>query len=203
VLTSGASGAAHWRLGNVDPAVLRRLVLGGVFGGVAGVFVVTALPAPIIRPFVSAYLFVMGTLIVWRALRARTEEGGAASAGSLRKHVTPLGVAGGFLDAIGGGGWGAMVTSTLISRGVSPRLAIGSANTAEFFVTAAVTLTFATTIGLELWPVIAGLVLGGVLAAPFAALITRWLPDRPLMLLVGVVIILLSLRGLALYIEGK
>ncbi len=89
-----------------------------------------------------------------------------------------------------------MVTSTLIGRGVSPRLAIGSANLAEFFVASVVTATFVATIGLELWPVIAGLVLGGVLAAPFAALITRRVPDRPLMLLVGVVIVLLSLRGL-------
>ena len=89
-----------------------------------------------------------------------------------------------------------MVTSTLIGRGVTPRLAIGSANLAEFFVTGVVTTTFLATIGLELWPVIAGLVIGGVLAAPFAALVARSVPDRPLMLLVGAVIVLLSLRGL-------
>jgi uncharacterized membrane protein YfcA len=89
-----------------------------------------------------------------------------------------------------------MVTSTLIGRGVTPRLAIGSANLAEFFVTSVITATFILTIGLDLWPTIAGLVLGGVLAAPFAALVTRKVPDRPLMLLVGAVIVLLSLRGL-------
>jgi uncharacterized protein len=203
VLTSGASGLAHWRLGNVDPALLRRLVLGGVLGGVIGVFVVTAAPASIIRPFVSAYLFVMGSLIVWRAVRPRAEMGGAACLEARPRYVSSLGCVGGFLDAIGGGGWGAMVTSTLIGHGIAPRLAIGSANSAEFFVTAMVTVTFVTTIGLELWPVIVSLVLGGVLAAPFAALITRRLPDRPLMLLVGVVIILLSLRGLVLVLEGR
>jgi uncharacterized protein len=203
VFTSGASGAAHWRLGNVDRALLRRLAVGGVVGGVIGVFVVTALPGPIIRPFVSAYLFVMGSLIVWRALRPRMGEGRAAASSSRPRYLTPLGFVGGFLDTIGGGGWGAMVTSSLIGRGVIPRFAIGSANTAEFFVTAMVTVTFVATIGLELWPVIASLVAGGVLAAPFAALITRRLPDRPLMLMVGVVILLLSLRGLVLYIEGK
>jgi len=96
-----------------------------------------------------------------------------------------------------------MVTSTLIGRGVTPRLAIGSANLAEFFVSAVVAGTFAATIGLELWPIIAGLVMGGVLAAPFAALITRKLPDRPLMLLVGMVVILLSLRGLLLFLEER
>jgi uncharacterized membrane protein YfcA len=93
-------------------------------------------------------------------------------------HVVPLGIIGGLLDAIGGGGWGAMVTSTLIGWGMMPRLAIGSTNLAEFFVTIVITATFVATIGLELWPIIAGLVAGGVLAAPFAAFMTRRLPKR-------------------------
>jgi hypothetical protein len=197
VFTTGASGAAHWRLGNVDRALLRRLVLPGVAGGASGAYLLTALPGSAIRPFVSAYLLAMGALIVWRAVRPRAGGGpGAASPPSPPRHVAPLGFVGGLLDAIGGGGWGAMVTSTLIGRGVAPRFAIGSANLAEFFVTAVITATFVATVGLELWPVIAGLVIGGVLAAPFAALVTRRVPDRPLMVLVGAVIALLSLRGL-------
>jgi hypothetical protein len=196
VFTTGASGAAHWRLGNVDRTLLRRLAVAGVCGGATGAFLLTTLPGSIIRPFVSAYLLVMGVLILWRAVRRQADDDAAAAPGAPPRHVAPLGLVGGFLDAIGGGGWGAMVTSTLIGRGVTPRLAIGSANLAEFFVTSVVTATFLATIGLELWPVIAGLVIGGVLAAPFAALITRRVPDRPLMLLVGAVIVLLSLRGL-------
>jgi len=105
---------------------------------------------------------------------------------------------GGFLDALGGGGWGPIVTSTLIGRGMSPRLAIGSSIAAEFFVTVAASATFIVTIGLDLWPVIAGLIIGGVLAAPFAAYVTRRLPDRPLMILIGVVIMLLSFRQMML-----
>jgi len=89
-----------------------------------------------------------------------------------------------------------MVTSTLIGWGMTPRLAIGSANLAGFFVTSVIAATFVATIGLELWPTIAGLVSGGVIAAPLAAFMTRRLPERPLMLLVGIVIVLLSLRGL-------
>jgi hypothetical protein len=112
------------------------------------------------------------------------------------RNPTLLGFGGGFLDAIGGGGWGPLVASTLIGRGNVPRIAIGSSNAVEFFVTVAITVTFLGTIGLELWPVILGLVLGGVLAAPFAALITKKLPDRPLMIIVAVVIMLLSLRSL-------
>jgi uncharacterized membrane protein YfcA len=112
--------------------------------------------------------------------------------------VFPLGLAGGFLDAAGGGGWGPLVVSTLIGRGRVPRIAIGSTNAAEFFVTFAITVAFFGAIGLDLWVVILGLVAGGVLAAPFAALVTRRLPDRPLMLIVGVLLVLLSLRSLAL-----
>jgi hypothetical protein len=99
---------------------------------------------------------------------------------------------------MGGGGWGPIVTATLIGRGMTPRLAIGSSNAAEFFVTTAVSATFVATIGLELWPVIAGLIIGGVLAAPFAAYAARRLPDRPLMILVGAVIMLLSCRQVIL-----
>ncbi|SCY98238.1 sulfite exporter TauE/SafE family protein [Microvirga guangxiensis] len=196
VFTTGASGAAHWRLGNVDRALFRRLATAGVCGGILGAYLLTFLPGAVVRPLVSGYLLIMGGLILWRALRGRSEGPEDAPLKPPLRHVGPLGLGGGFLDAIGGGGWGAMVTSTLIGHGVAPRLAIGSANLAEFFVTSVITATFVVTIGLELWPTIAGLVLGGVLAAPFAALVTRKVPDRPLMLLVGAVIVFLSLRGL-------
>jgi uncharacterized membrane protein YfcA len=129
-------------------------------------------------------------LILWRAVWPRPAQSPAP------RHLTPLGLFGGFLDAIGGGGWGAMVTSTLIGQGAVPRFVIGSVNLAEFFVTVVVTATFVITIGLELWPIITGLVLGGVVAAPFAALLTRHVPARPLMVMVGAVIVLLSVRGL-------
>jgi uncharacterized protein len=107
-----------------------------------------------------------------------------------------LGFTGGFLDAAGGGGWGPLVASTLVGNGTAPRFAIGSVNAAEFFVTGAVSATFILTIGLELWPIIAGLILGGACAAPFAAYAIQRLPDRPLMILVAVVAILLSARNL-------
>ena len=107
-----------------------------------------------------------------------------------------LGFVGGVLDAIGGGGWGPIVTSTLIGRGGAARIAIGSANLAEFFVTLAVSVAFASTIGLSLWPTILGLVLGGVIAAPLAALVTRRMPEQPLMIIVGVVVLLLAARNL-------
>lgn len=189
VFTTGASGLAHWKMGNVRFKLVWRLALPGMVGGAVGAFVLSGLPGDAIRPFVTFYLMVMGALILWKALRPvpTTEEP--------PRHVGFLGLGGGFLDAIGGGGWGPLVASTLIGGGTVPRYAIGSTNLAEFFVTSTISATFFATIGFELWPVILGLVLGGVLAAPFAAYVTQRLPDKPLMILVAVVILLLSLRG--------
>jgi hypothetical protein len=196
VFTTGVSGAAHWRLGNVDKSIFRRLVIPGMVGGAIGAFVLSSVPGDTIRPFVSAYLCVMGGVILYKALR--------------RAHIhkvpvnrlMPLGLVGAALDAIGGGGWGPMVTSTMVSWGVPARLAVGTSNAVEFFVTTVISGTFLLTIGFELWSIILGLVLGGCLAAPFAAYVTRRLPDRPLMILVGVTIMLLSIRDIVRTFAG-
>jgi uncharacterized protein len=191
VFTTGASGLAHWRLGNVRRDLVLRLAVPGVLGGILGAYVLVEAPTAAVRVFVSAYLLALGGVILRKALRPRPPAAALPAA-----QVGALGFCGGVLDAIGGGGWGAIVTSTLIGRGNVPREAIGSASLAEFFVTAAVSATFVATVGVSLWPIIVGLVLGGVLAAPFAALVARRLPDRPLMVIVGVVVALLALRGL-------
>lgn len=192
IFTTGASGLSHWAFGNVDRGTVRRLAVAGVAGGVAGAYVLVSSPSELIRVGVGLYLFAMGSVILRRAFRKRPSEASPV------RHVQGLGLIGGCLDAMGGGGWGPIVTATLIGRGMTPRLAIGSSNAAEFFVTTAVSATFVATIGLELWPVIAGLIIGGVLAAPFAAYAARRLPDRPLMILVGAVIMLLSCRQVIL-----
>lgn len=191
VFTTAASGTAHWRMGNVDRRLAARLAVPGMLGGAVGAYVLATVPGDRIRPVVSVYLLAMGAVILWRAIRMDR------NSQKTLKHVGPLGLVGGFLDATGGGGWGAMVTSTLIGRGVPPRFAIGSANVAEFFVAATITATFVATVGISLWPVITGLVIGGAIAAPFAAYTTKHLPDQPVMILVGVVVILLSLRTLS------
>jgi uncharacterized membrane protein YfcA len=190
VFTTGASGLSHWRLGNVDQTLFRQLAIPGAVGGVIGAYLLTELPGDTVQPLVSAYLGIMGAVILWKALRKQAPEP------RIPNYVPLLGLSGGFLDAVGGGGWGPMVASTLVGSGTKARLAIGSTNAAEFVVTATISATFILTIGLDLWPVIAGLILGGVLAAPFAAYVTRSMPDRPLMILVGIMIIVLSIRGL-------
>ncbi len=189
VFTTAASGFSHWRLGNVDFRLLRRLALPGMLGGALGAYVLSE-AGEALRPFVSAYLLAMGGYILWKAVAERPTNDEPP------RHVSVLGLIGGFLDAVGGGGWGPMVASTLIGGGTKPRFAIGSVNLTEFLVTATTTATFVFTIGLELWPIILGLILGGMIAAPFAAVATRRLPDKPLMILVAVVVMILSLRDL-------
>lgn len=190
MFTTGASGFAHWRRKNVRLDLVWRLALPGMLGGGLGAYVLSGIDGDIIRPLVAVYLLAMGGLILWKALHPPPPHELSA------RKVPVLGLGGGFLDAIGGGGWGPMVASTLIGGGTQPRYAIGSTNLAEFFVTTTVSFTFIFTIGLELWPAILGLIIGGVIAAPFAAMVTQKLPDKPMMILVAVVIMLLSLRNL-------
>lgn len=190
VVTTAASGTAHWRAGNVQRDLIFRLAIPGALGGIAGATLLTKIPGEHLRPLVAVYLLIMGLVIVRRALRK------SETATHCHANPIPLGLLGGFLDAVGGGGWGAMVTTTLIGRGLTPRLAIGTANAAEFFVTSAVTATFVLSVGLTLWPIILGLMIGGVLAAPFAAYLAKTIPEQTLMLMVGVIVIALSARTL-------
>ncbi len=187
VFTTGASGIAHLRMGNVDRALLGRLLLPGVVGGILGAYVLTAVPSSAMKPVVAVYMLIMGAVIIWKAFVD-------VQRAQVRTKLLPLGLAGGFLDAIGGGGWGPIVTSTLVARGNHPRLTIGSVNATEFFVTASQAATFVAVLGLVHSEVIIGLIMGGLLAAPVGARLCQKLPAKLLMVLVGGVIIALSLR---------
>lgn len=190
--TGAASGAAHWQLGNVDRGLLVRLSLAGMVGGVAGALLLTAVPAEVVKPFISGYLLLLGVLILYKAF------GAPPKTGIPPRAVVPLGLFGGWADSMGGGGWGPIVTTNLVNQGVTPRYAVGTVNLAEFFVSATVAATFVATIGIGLWPVILGLIVGGVLAAPIAATATRHLPPRWMMAAVGLVIVAISARTLFL-----
>lgn len=188
--TTGASGIAHWKLGNVDRQLLWRLALPGAIGGAIGAYVLSEFDGDTLKPFISVYLLLLGLVIIWKALVKRALEAPKP------RSVAPLGFFGGLLDAIGGGGWGPIVTSSLLGQGATSRYAIGSVNLAEFFVTLTISTTFFLTVGLSLWPIITGLIIGGVIAAPFAALAAKHVPAKLLMLAVGFVIIGLSVNTL-------
>jgi uncharacterized membrane protein YfcA len=187
VFTTGISGLSHWRFGNVQWSIVSRLAVPGMIGGAVGAYLLTTLPVDIIRPIVTVYLLLMGIYIILKAVRADLTTTDPPN------WIVPLGFGGGFLDAAGGGGWGPMVASTLLGRGTTPRYTIGSVNAAEFFVTLVIAVTFLSTIGLKLWPIITGLILGGAIAAPLAAYVAKSVPDRTLMVMVGVVVILLNI----------
>jgi uncharacterized membrane protein YfcA len=192
VFTGIASGASHIAYGNVDWKLLALLAGGGVAGGGLGAFVLTSVPGEAVKPYVVAWLGLMGLVILYRAWR------GARPRVFSWRSPMPLGLLGGFFDAIGGGGWGPVVTSSLMGAGADPRKAIGTTNAAEVFVAAATSVTFLgsllsghwATQGLRglLWS-LAGLVVGGVIAAPVAGWMTKVMPMRLLTWLVGVVVV--------------
>jgi len=192
-VTTAVSGVAHWKQGNINWYLIKRLVIPGVLGGIAGAYILTSIDGNAIKPYISGYLLLMGIVILVKALSRNHVHN------DVKSHLIPLGLFGGFFDAIGGGGWGPIVTTTLVARGNMPRYAIGSVNFSEFFVTFAQSVTFLLTLGmLHTWKIILGLLIGGVLAAPLAAVAARKLPHRILMGMVGVLIIALSVRTIIL-----
>jgi uncharacterized protein len=190
VFTTGVSGLSHLKLGNVNKKLFQSLVLPGVIGVITGAYVLTTLDEKLIKPFVAAYLMIMGIVIIKKAFKKVQEEIKEP------KKIAVLAIFGGFMDAVGGGGWGPIVASTLISKGHSPRYTIGSVNLAEFFIAVAGAGTFIALIGLGNWQIITGLVIGGSFAAPFAAYLCKKFKPKTLMIMVGILIIGLSLRTL-------
>jgi hypothetical protein len=194
-VTTGVSGAAHWRLGNIDWKLVKRLLIPGVIGGVAGAYLLTSIDGDILKPWISGYLLIMGAYIIYKAF----QKNGHVNDGTHTARVSVLGLIGGFCDAIGGGGWGPVVTTTLVARGKNPRLTIGSVNFSEFFVTLAESITFVLTLSFsQYWQIILGLLIGGAVAAPLAARMTKKLPLKALMVLVGTLIVILSIRTIYL-----
>ena len=199
VVTTGISGFSHWRLGNVDWKLVRRLLIPGVIGGVAGAYLLTSIDGNIIKPYIAAYLLFMGGVIIYKAFTIQPRSKPDEYHGP---RISWLGLLGGFCDAIGGGGWGPVVTSTLVARGKYARTTIGSVNFSEFFVTLSQSIVFVLTLSLsDYWQIILGLLIGGGIAAPLAARMTKDLPLKALMIMVGVLIILLSIRTIFLALK--
>lgn len=193
VFTTLVSGISHWKMKNVDISIFKKLVFPGVVGGAVGAYILVSFPGDLISPFVSVYLLIMGIVVLFRGIH------GVSKNLIQGRKLIPLGFIGGFFDAVGGGGWGPIVTSTMVASGHPPRYAIGSVNTAEFFVTLVQTLTFTVFLGIgQYWQYILGLAVGGVLAAPLAARICAKISDKKLLIIVGILIILLNIRSIVL-----
>jgi uncharacterized membrane protein YfcA len=191
MFTTGASAISHHRFGNINKKLVRHLLIPGVLGSIAGAYLLSdVIDGDAIKPFIAVYMIALAIIIIRKALKKNI----------IKKKTKKLGVLasfGGFMDAVGGGGWGPIVTSTLLGNGRNPRYTIGSVNAAEFAVAFASGVTFMLFGGIQGWQVIIGLILGGVIAAPIAAILVNRIKRKPMMILVGILIIILSLKTLS------
>jgi uncharacterized membrane protein YfcA len=184
--TTAASGISHILHRNVNWKLFRRLVIPGMIGGALGAYVLSGIPVAVAKPFVMAYLASIGLYLLFRAWRGQVER-------REPKIIEPLGFAGGFLDAAGGGGWGPVVTSNLLVQGASPRETIGTVNTSEFFLTVTISGMFIYTMGFAAFTLqTVGLLIGGLIAAPFGGLLAKRVPARLLMGMVGALLTMTS-----------
>ncbi len=191
MFSSGASGFSHYKFGNVNKKLFKTLLIPGVIGAILGALLlgyVDEAYAGYIRPIISVYTFILGIRILSQAFKKKNTKPKKV------KRAGWLAGAGGFLDSFGGGGWGPLVTSTLISKGRSPKYVIGSVSLTEFFVTMSSALTFFVILGTSHLESIIGLILGGLLAAPLAAKLVGKLPLKKMLIGVGVIVLLSSLR---------
>ena len=192
IFTTGSSSLVYMRFKNINMKLFRALVWPGVIGTVAGVITVSFVSKEyfsVIKPIVAIYTLTLGVIIIIRAFKKPKKR-------KKVKNIYPIAFSGGFLDSVGGGGWGPIVTTSLLAGGRHLRYAVGSAHLAKFFVAVVSTFTFFLMIGLSHWQVIFGLVIGGMIAAPGSIYLSNKIPIKKGLVLVGILIILISLRTL-------
>lgn len=188
--TTATSGLSHLLHGNVDKRLFFSLLIPGMVGGILGAYVLTSLDAAVVKPFVLLYLTGIGVYILARGIFYPPKIKEA-------KLIAPLGLIGGFLDAVGGGGWGPVVTSNLLIQGADPRKVVGTVNVVEFFLTITVSAAFIYHLGLaDVAGATLGLLIGGLLAAPIGAWAAKHFPPKQMLILVGIVLTLTSTYGI-------
>jgi uncharacterized protein len=201
VFTTSASGFSHWKLGNINKKLVKNLIIPGVIGAACGAVLIAYVDSiegvskKYVKPFISIYILMLGVYIIYKALRKKEKK-------KKTQNLTALASFGGFMDAAGGGGWGPIVTSTLISKGRNPKYTIGSVNLSEFFIALTSAIIITLIIGLEDWQVgggikvALGLIFGGIIAAPIGAIVASRIKAKPMMLTVGTLIIIVNLLNI-------
>ena len=190
MFTTGASAISHYKFKNINEKLVFRLIIPGVLGSITGAYLLAdVIDGKVIKPYIAVYMIILAIVIIAKGLRKNIVK-------KETKQIGLLAVFGGFMDAVGGGGWGPIVTSTLMGRGGDPRYTIGSVNTAEFAISFASGITFILFDGISGWRVIAGLIIGGVIAAPIGAYLVNKMPRKPMTILVGLLLVFLSMRTL-------
>lgn len=189
--TTAAGSISHIRLGNVNKKLVKALALPAIIGAIIGAVLLTYVGekyAAITKPFIAAYTLYLGVRILMNVFKSKKEVIGKRR----RTNIPLLGLVGGFIDSFGGGGWGPLVTGTFIKNGRTPRYVVGSSTVAKFILTITSAVTFVITIGIHHWNIVAGLLIGGIVTAPFSAMLTSRLPVKKMFFIVGVLVIIMS-----------
>ncbi len=201
VFTTSASGFSHWKLGNINKKLAKNLIIPGVIGAMFGAMLIAyvdqieGVSKKYVKPIISIYILILGIFIIYKALRKKEKK-------KKTENLSALATFGGFMDAAGGGGWGPIVTSTLISKGRNPKYTIGSVNLSEFFIAFTSAIIITIIIGVEEWQiggglkVVLGLIIGGIIAAPMGAIVASRIKAKPMMLIVGSLIILVNMLNI-------
>jgi uncharacterized membrane protein YfcA len=189
--TTAAGTISHFKLGNVNKKLTRLLAIPAIIGAVIGALTLSYVGeryAKMTKPVLAVYTMYLGIRILQNAFSKKKING-------IRKktNIPLIGLIGGFIDSFGGGGWGPLVTGTFIKNGRTPRYVIGSSTVAKFILTFASAVTFVFTVGIHHWNIVAGLLIGGIITAPFSAMLTARLPVRKMFVAVGIVVIIMSL----------
>ncbi len=190
MFASGASGYSHYKFGNVNKKLFKALLVPGVLGAIAGAIILVLAGekyGKLIRPVIAGYTLILGIKFIVNAFREIKPQ-------KKFKRYRLLAGVGGFFDSFGGGGWGPIVTSTLVNNGRSHKYVVGSVSLTEFFVTLASAFTFFTMIGVSHWQTIIALIIGGLVAAPIAAKLAGRLPRKTAFILLGTLVIIWSIR---------
>ncbi|WP_184549961.1 TSUP family transporter [Mucilaginibacter sp. FT3.2] len=197
IMSCGIAGWMHYRMGNINWKLFWLLVLPGIVGAITGAYILSSLEhySMYTKPVVSIYTLILGFIILSKAFNIKKKK----SADKV-KRISLLGLGGGFIDAVGGGGWGSIVLSTLIAGGRSPIFSLGTVKLSRFFVAIAGSITFITMVSSSHWQAVAGLVMGSALASPIAAKISNKISTKTIMVSVGIIVILVSIKSIVAFI---
>jgi len=197
IMSNGIAGWMHYRMGNVNWKLFKLLLVPGIIGAVTGAYLLSSLEhyASYTKPVVSLYTLILGCVILSKAININRKRTSAKI-----KRISLLGLGGGFIDAVGGGGWGSIVLSTLIAGGRHPRFSLGTVKLSRFFIALTSSLTFITMLNGKHWEAVVGLVIGSALASPIAARISNKISAKAIMFSVAVIVILISLRSIFKFI---
>ena len=197
IMSNGIAGWMHYRMGNINWKLFKLLLIPGIVGAVSGAYLLSSLEhySQYTKPFVSLYTLILGFVILSKAFRS-----GVVKSSDKIKRISLLGLGGGFIDAVGGGGWGSIVLSTLIAGGRHPRFSLGTVKLSRFFIALMSSITFISMLNSNHWEAVAGLVIGSAIASPIAAKISNRISAKAIMVAVAVIVILISIRSIALFL---